>query len=133
MNGNEAVIKNHLRHHKVDVAEIMRTSHFESKFSSFKISIAKSDLDAVLQPSFWPRGVVCEPWRHWRFRRGGEDGDGEDGGGEDGGSKRGSADSIDGDDGSRDDSDTRRRSGTPNSSITNELTRQVNESNSIIS
>ena len=60
-----------------------------------------------------PVGFICEPWRNWRFRRGGDDSGGDDSGGEDRG---GEDDGVDGSTESR---------GASNASRTSIAARQV--------
>ena len=66
VNGNEEKIQSFFDKNKVNVVGITKVSHKDAKYSSYKISLNKSDLDTVLQDSFWPRGVVCEAWREPR-------------------------------------------------------------------
>ena len=61
-NGNGNSMKNFLSKNGVTVSDIEKTSHPMSKFSSFKITIYKPDLDKVFDENFWPDGVYCKIW-----------------------------------------------------------------------
>ena len=56
-------IKNFLEDNNVNVIEIVKKSHSEAKFKSFKIKITLTDLRKVLNNTFWPRGILCNKWR----------------------------------------------------------------------
>ena len=68
LNGNEAKIKAYIESKDITVSDIRKVSHEEAQFSSYKVSIDKSQLTAQLDGAFWPRGVVCELWRDPRRR-----------------------------------------------------------------
>ncbi len=61
--GSIETISAFIEKQQVKVFHNEKVSHQNAKFSSFKISISKSDLSKVLQDSFWPQGVQCQPWR----------------------------------------------------------------------
>ena len=56
------MIKKYMEENGVSVSEVTKTSHDQSKFSSFKVSISKLDLDKVFDDLFWPSGVHCKMW-----------------------------------------------------------------------
>lgn len=47
----------------VQVFDIVKVSHVEARFSSYKITISVADRDSVFNESFWPAGVKCQWWR----------------------------------------------------------------------
>ena len=51
-----------MQRNSVDVNNIEKTSHPESMFSSFKITIPVVGSDKVFEKSFWPYGVRCQKW-----------------------------------------------------------------------
>ncbi len=59
-------IKKYVIDSNIVVREIEQTSKDESTFMSFKVTIKASDMNAVLQPEFWPMGVCVR--RFWRPR-----------------------------------------------------------------
>ena len=61
--GDEYELQNYLLKKNVEAQDIVRTSHTESKFKSFKISILKNDKDKVLHNSFFPPGIKCRIWK----------------------------------------------------------------------
>ena len=61
-NASENSMKKYLNDNNVTVCDIKKTSHQMSKFSSYKISIYKTDLDKVFDENFWPNGVYCKIW-----------------------------------------------------------------------
>ena len=56
-------VKNWLKASDVKSYNIDIVSHKDAKFKSFKIEIPKYNLNSVLDPEFWPRGVICKVWR----------------------------------------------------------------------
>ncbi len=52
-----------IENQNVKVFHCEKVSHVNAKSSSFRISISKNYLAKVLQDSFWPQGVQCQPWR----------------------------------------------------------------------
>ena len=61
-NGSENSMKKYLTDNSVTVSEIERTSHPMSKFSSYKITIPKTDLHKVFDENFWPNGIYFKMW-----------------------------------------------------------------------
>lgn len=45
---------------KVKVKELTLLSHEASKFKSFKVTVAKSDVEIMMNENFWPEGVGCK-------------------------------------------------------------------------
>ena len=68
MNGDTEQISNHLNSKNIQVQNIVKVSHSDAKFASFKISVFKNDLNTVLKASLWPRGLRCEQWYERRLR-----------------------------------------------------------------
>lgn len=66
--GTADTLSDFIENQNVKVFHSEKVSHVDAKFSSFKISISKNDLAKVLQDSFWPQGVQCQPW-HEHTRR----------------------------------------------------------------
>ena len=50
----------------VIVSDLAKTSHNESKYNSFKLSISKEFAEKVLNADFWPKGIYI---RRWHDRR----------------------------------------------------------------
>ena len=44
----------------VQVFDIVKVSHVEARFCSYKITISVADRDSVFNESFWPAGVKCQ-------------------------------------------------------------------------
>ena len=61
--GTTETLSTFIEKQQVKVFYIEKVSHENAKFSSFKISISKNDLAKVLEDSFWPQGVQCQPGR----------------------------------------------------------------------
>ena len=61
--GTTETLSTFIEKQQVKVFYNEKVSHENAKFSSFKISISKNDLSKVLDDSFWPQGVQCQPWR----------------------------------------------------------------------
>ena len=61
--GNVFLIKKYLNKRNIRVQKVTKTSHLESKFKSFKISILRTDKNYVMKDNFWPEGVRCRPWK----------------------------------------------------------------------
>lgn len=66
--GTAETLSTFIEKQQVKVFYNEKVSHENAKFSSFKIGISKNDLAKVLDDSFWPQGVQCQPWRD-RARR----------------------------------------------------------------
>ena len=60
--GETEVIKQYMEENGVTVSEIIKMSHEQSKFHSFKVLINKPDLEKVFDDLFWPAGVHCKMW-----------------------------------------------------------------------
>ena len=56
-------IKKFLKDRNVNAIDIVKASHSQAKFKSFKIKITLLDLHKVLNDTFWPRGILCNKWR----------------------------------------------------------------------
>ena len=65
--GNSLTIKEHLYSKNINVKEVIKKSHMDAKFSSFKATINKSDLNVVLGSNFWPDGILCRIWKEPNF------------------------------------------------------------------
>ena len=57
------VMKSFLQSKNVTVRDITLKSHSESKFNSYKLSVAVSDIDTVTNPEFWPSGICIRRWK----------------------------------------------------------------------
>ena len=62
MNGNCDKIKTFLKNNNVDVKNIERISHNESRYSSYKITVAVIDFYKLLDEKFWPNGFQCKKY-----------------------------------------------------------------------
>ena len=62
MNGNSDKIKTFLVNNNVDVKNIERISHNESRYSSYKITVPVIDFNKPLDEKFWPNGFQCKKW-----------------------------------------------------------------------
>ena len=52
-----------MRDKGVNIRDIEKKSHPDSRFNSFKISISVLDKKKVYNPRFWPYGVRYRSWR----------------------------------------------------------------------
>ena len=66
--GNCEDVVSYLKSYNVDCYNIERSSHSDAKFKSFKVTICKSDLDTIMNKSFWPFGVRCKIWKNRESR-----------------------------------------------------------------
>ncbi len=62
------VMSEYLRKKNVVVHEIIKKSHESSKFNSFKVAVALSDADRVVDAQFWPRSIYIRRLREDRQR-----------------------------------------------------------------
>ena len=65
---NEDDIKKCLTDTDDNVNNIIKSSHNDAKYKSFKIKISIIDLDKVLNNYFWPNGILCQMWREPRIK-----------------------------------------------------------------
>ena len=63
LKGDLYELENYLKKNNVHAEEIVKTSHPEANFKSFKISIPMSEKNKVLQQSFFPLGIKCILWK----------------------------------------------------------------------
>ena len=61
--GDAQQVARYMESKNVEVKEIERVSHTNSRYNSFRITISIADREKVFQESFWPEGVKCEWWR----------------------------------------------------------------------
>ena len=63
--GDTQIIRNYLseRNVMIDDDEIVKVSHEDAKFHSYKIYVSVDSLNTVLDDDFWPNGIRCELWR----------------------------------------------------------------------
>ena len=66
LTGNEYNMKTFLNDNNIQVHEIEKVSHPDSKFNFFKIAISSLDISSVLDESFWPGGICCKTWGYSR-------------------------------------------------------------------
>ncbi len=57
------VTRQYIRSKRVVIKELVQTSHADSMFNSFKLSVAVTDVEKVRDPSLWPSGVFIRKWR----------------------------------------------------------------------
>lgn len=58
---DEEKLKEYLNEHSINVIGVKLMSHPDSKYNSFKVSVAFSDIEKVNDPNNWPCGVmVCK-------------------------------------------------------------------------
>ena len=65
IDGTEECITRYLIDRKIDVLDIRKVSHLDSKFKSFKVSVYKNDLNTLLNESFWPIGFKTSIWKKY--------------------------------------------------------------------
>jgi hypothetical protein len=53
----------------VVVRDLVKTSHNDAKYNSFKLSVPRESADSVLNPEFWPKGIYIRRW-HERQQKG---------------------------------------------------------------
>ena len=46
--------------------KVKLTSHSNSRFKSFKLTVRSLDFEKVLQRNFWPKNVCCRPFKNIR-------------------------------------------------------------------
>ena len=46
----------------LNVYNISKISNINAKYKSFKLTVAKNNLNIVLRPKFWLDGVKCKKW-----------------------------------------------------------------------
>ena len=68
--GSENTIDNYLRRCGVKPLSVVVASKPNAKYSSYKVSVYKTNVDAVLQDNFWPAGIKCRLWRELKGTRG---------------------------------------------------------------
>lgn len=59
-------LKDFITSRNVPVRNIERTSHNESKYNSFKLTVSADDIGRVLDPQFWPQGICVRRWKKER-------------------------------------------------------------------
>lgn len=59
----EDELKQYITSKDVDVRQLIKTSHDESKFNSFRLVVSQDDMEKVMDPAMWPRGVCIRRWR----------------------------------------------------------------------
>ena len=61
--GNVNTVMKYLKDRNVKVGKVIRTSHVNSTFKSFRIKIYQHDVEKVLNREFWPINVKCKVWK----------------------------------------------------------------------
>ena len=64
--GTENTIDNYLRKNGIKPVSVNIVSRSDAKYSSYKASVYKNDVDTILEEHFWPRGISCRLWREQR-------------------------------------------------------------------
>ena len=67
-NGNVNIIMKYLKDRNIKVGKVIRTSHVDAKYKSFKVRLYEYDLDKVLNKNFWPLNVNCKVWQDSNMR-----------------------------------------------------------------
>ena len=62
-NGESNDIKQYMVDKGVTAHEIVKVSHEEATFKSYKITISVKDIKHALHNNFWPEGVNCKFWK----------------------------------------------------------------------
>ncbi len=57
------VMRQYIRSEGVVIKDLAQTSHADSVFNSFKLSVVVTDVQKVRDPSMWPCGVFIRKWR----------------------------------------------------------------------
>ena len=55
-------MREHLMSKGVICRDIKMTSHEDSTFNSFRLSISYSDVSKIKEPDFWPKGIWIRKW-----------------------------------------------------------------------
>ena len=55
-------VEEYMKLKNMNTSNIQKTSHPDSLYSSYKISVSLSDQEKVLNASFWPSGIQCRRW-----------------------------------------------------------------------
>ena len=58
-NGDTQCLRDYMESSNVQVFDIVKVSHVEARFSSYRITISVADRDSVFSESFWSAGVKC--------------------------------------------------------------------------
>ena len=61
-------VREYVEKQNVAVADLVKTSHNEAKYNSFKLSVSKDFADTILNPDFWPKGIYIRRW-HERHQK----------------------------------------------------------------
>ena len=61
-NGTEHDLNEFLVKNIIDVKNIDRVSHNNSRFNSYKITVSVIDFNRILDEYFWPDGIQCKKW-----------------------------------------------------------------------
>ncbi len=56
-------MRQYIRSKGVVIKDLVQTSHGDSVFNSFKLSVVVTDAEKVRDPSMWPSGVFIRKWR----------------------------------------------------------------------
>ena len=69
MSGTADNIANYIRSRNINVDQVVRISHIDAKYKSFKIAVNKFDSKKLLDRNFWPQGFMCKIWREFDKNR----------------------------------------------------------------
>ena len=61
--GTVTSVKKHLTNKRVYPLSVIKTSHDNAQFHSFRIKINNKNVNTVLKASFWPDGMAVRRWK----------------------------------------------------------------------
>ena len=64
--GSITDVQNHCSSKGIRNFKVTLTSHSNSKFKSFKLTVRSLDFEKVIKRNFWPKGVCCRPFKNLR-------------------------------------------------------------------
>ena len=60
--GSITDVRNYCTRNGIRNFKVVLTSHSNSKFKSFKLTVRSFDFEKVIKTNFWPKGVYCKPF-----------------------------------------------------------------------
>ena len=64
--GSITDVQNHCSSRGIRNFKVTLTSHSNSRFKSFKLTVRSLDFEKVIKRSFWPKNVCCRPFKNLR-------------------------------------------------------------------
>lgn len=61
-------IEEYLAHRFPEIKAVEMTSRYPEAYKSFKVTLNRDSLDAVMSPEVWPEGARVDRFFHWRMK-----------------------------------------------------------------